>query len=98
METKEAKVTVYHQTTGEKREFTKTQWNLIGTDPKTNGGFATEKPAEADEEKQDDSELGIARRRFEELTGEKPGRKQLATLQEAIKEAEDKAAEKVPEA
>lgn len=87
METKEAKVTVYNQA-GEKREFTKTQWNLIGTDPKTNGGFSMEKPAEADEEKQDDSELGVARRRFEELTNEKPGRKSLETLNKAIKEAE----------
>jgi hypothetical protein len=69
----------------ETREFTESQWNLIGSDPENNGGWKIGTPEEANSD-----ELATARARFTELTGEKPGRKTLEVLNQLIAEAESK--------
>lgn len=80
---------------GEEREFSGTQWKLIGSDPLTNGGWKPVAPAEADslakaaenEDGGSDDEKALlesTRLEYKEVTGQEPGRKGLAKLQEEI--------------
>lgn len=91
---------------GIEREFSGTQWNLIGSDPLNNGGWTPVAPAEANglaEDAQnnkggsDDEKalLDATRLEYKEVTGQEPGRKGLAKLQEEIA---TKRAESLPNA
>lgn len=97
---------------GEEREVTGVQWNLIGSDPKTNGGWKPVAPAEAtkaaegsrnpDGGSDDEAALIQATRlEYKEVTGESAGNKGLARLQEEIaakRAADAEAAAKVANA
>lgn len=97
MDLQEEKVTVVrideegNQVKNSKREMTKTQFGLIGSDPKNNGGWKLVAPSEAGGEGEDeDSALADARAKYEELyPGESAGRKSLENLNKAIAKAEN---------